>query len=181
MRRLVAWASAGGDGGARLAGVWHAAGVLADGLLRSQTAEAFRRVYAPKAVGGWGLQRASAASPLDACVLFSSVAALLGGAGQANYAAANCCLDATSALRRAVGLASSSVQWGPWGEVGMAAEESINARLQASGFGLITLAIAAPALASALGAVGPAVQGMFIVRWDRLLGGAAAVPAMLHH
>ena len=140
VRRLVAGASAGGDGGARLAGVWHAAGVLADGLLRSQTAQAFRRVYAPKAVGGWGLQRASAASPLDACVLFSSVAALLGSAGQANYAAANCCLDATSALRRAVGLASSSVQWGPWGEVGMSAEESLKARVQASGFGLITMA-----------------------------------------
>ena len=179
VRRLVAWASAGGDGGARLAGVWHAAGVLADGLLRSQTAQAFRRVYAPKAVGGWGLQRASAASPLDACVLFSSVAALLGRRGQANYSAANCCLDATSALRRAGGLASSSVQWGPWGEVGMAAEESINARIQASGFGLITMAEAAPALAASLGAAGPAVQMLLLVDWSRFLGLLPVVPKAL--
>ena len=42
----------------RLAGVWHAAGVLADGLLTSQTAGALARVCAPKAHGAWALQRA---------------------------------------------------------------------------------------------------------------------------
>ena len=66
-------------------------------------------------------------------MLFSSVAALLGSAGQANYSAANCCLDATSALRRAGGLASSSVQWGPWGEVGMVGGEAASAHLEARG------------------------------------------------
>ena len=101
--------------GARLAGVWHAAGVLADGLLARQTAATVRRVYAPKAHGAWGLQRAVASSPLDACVLFSSVAALLGGGGQSNYAAANCCLDALGACRRVRGTRSTSVRVGPVG------------------------------------------------------------------
>ena len=66
----------------RLEGVWHAAGVLADGLLARQTAATLARVYGPKAHGAWALQRGTAALPLEACALFSSVAALLGGAGQ---------------------------------------------------------------------------------------------------
>ena len=96
VRRLLSSAGMAG-----LRGVWHAAGVLADAVLASQTAATLQRVYAPKAVGGWGLLRACAASPLDVCALFSSVAALLGGGGQANYSAANCCLDALAASRHA--------------------------------------------------------------------------------
>ena len=115
-RRLVAWA-----GGALppLRGVWHAAGVLADAPLRAQSAASLARVFAPKAHGAWLASRATAgATPLGACVLFSSVAALLGGAGQANYAAANGCLDALAAARRARGAAGVAVQWGAgrrWG------------------------------------------------------------------
>ena len=146
------------DGGARLAGAWHAAGVLSDGLLHSQTAQTFKRVFAPKAFGGWSLQAACASAPLQAMVFFSSVAALLGGAGQSNYAAANCCLDATSAMRRAYGQAASSVQWGPWADVGMASEGSINARLQAMGIGLISMAEGVSAFKAAMAMGGPACR-----------------------
>ena len=125
--------------GSTLAGVWHAAGVLSDGLLRGQTASSIKRVYAPKACGAWALQQACAASPLDACVLFSSIAALIGGGGQSNYAAANGTLDALGACRRERGQAALVVQWGPWADVGMAADASVNARLQAGGIGLISL------------------------------------------
>ena len=48
------------------------------------------------------------------------MAALLGSPGQANYSSANACLDAIAACRRATG-GSLGVQWGPWGDVGMAA------------------------------------------------------------
>ena len=149
----------------RLGGVWHAAGVLSDGLLHSQNFQSFKRVYAPKAYGAWALHEMLTTSPLHACVLFSSVAALLGGAGQSNYSAANCCLDATSSLRRSVGLAASSIQWGPWADVGMAAEGSINARMQASGIGLITLADGANAFVSAMSPGGPVVQTMVLMKW----------------
>ena len=47
-----------------------------------RTAATLARVYGPKAHGAWALQRGTAALPLEACALFSSVAALLGGAGQ---------------------------------------------------------------------------------------------------
>ena len=63
-----------------LLGVWHAAGVLADGVLPQQTAVALSRVYAPKAHGAWALQRALAPSPLHACALFcASVFGARGG------------------------------------------------------------------------------------------------------
>ena len=68
--------------GTQLRGVWHAAGVLSDALLARQTAATLVRVYGPKAHGAWALQRCTATLPLEACALFSSVAALLGGVGQ---------------------------------------------------------------------------------------------------
>merc|ERR1712185_605372 len=61
----------------------------------------------------------------------------------------------------------------------MAAEETINARIQASGFTLITMAEAAPALAASLGAAGPAVQMLLLVDWSRFLGLLPAVPMAL--
>ena len=63
-----------------LRGVYHAAGVLADGLLPSQTSQALRHVYAPKAVAATWLQLATSTAPLRAFLLFSSTSALLGAA-----------------------------------------------------------------------------------------------------
>ena len=83
-----------------VAGVWHAAGVLADALLFKQAAFALARVCAPKMQGAWGLHKACATAAVGMLALFSSVAALLGGAGQANYSAANACLDALASCRR---------------------------------------------------------------------------------
>ena len=112
-------------------GVWHAAGVLADGVLPKQTPGGLARVYAPKTHGAWALQSACGRTPLRTCAFFSSVAALLGGAGQANYSAANACLDALAAWRRVNSTASASVQWGAWAEVGMAARGAAAERMAA--------------------------------------------------
>ena len=106
---------------APLAGVVHAAGVLDDGILLKQDARRFTAVMAPKIAGAWNLHLSTKDVPLDTFVLVSSTASLLGAPGQGNYAAASAFLDALSHHRRALGLAAISIQYGPWGEIGLAA------------------------------------------------------------
>jgi len=106
---------------APLRGVVHAAGILDDGVLLQQNGDRLRRVMAPKVTGVWNLHEATRGLSLDFFVCFSSAASLLGSRGQGNYAAANAFMDAFAHYRRRRGLPALSVNWGPWGEVGMAA------------------------------------------------------------
>jgi myxalamid-type polyketide synthase MxaB len=122
-----------------LRGIVHAAGVLDDGVLLQQTWERFKSVMAPKVDGAWNLHAMTRDLPLDFFVCFSSIASLLGSAGQGNYAAGNAFMDALAHDRRAQGLPALSINWGPWGEVGMAAEGSAyrQRRFAEQGFRLI--------------------------------------------
>jgi acyl transferase domain-containing protein/acyl carrier protein/SAM-dependent methyltransferase len=123
-----------------LRGIIHAAGVLADGVLRQQDWTRFASVLAPKVDGARNLHEQTQSLPLDFFVLFSSAAAVLGAPGQSNYAAANSFLDALAHLRRAQGLPAVSINWGPWDGAGMAANLSAAAQLRYAQQGIAMVA-----------------------------------------
>jgi polyketide synthase 12 len=99
-----------------LTGVIHAAGVVDDGVVTGLTEERLAGVWRPKADGVAALHAATAGQRLSFFVAFSSVAATMGSAGQAGYAAANAYTEAFMARRRAAGLPGQSIAWGLWAE-----------------------------------------------------------------
>jgi malonyl CoA-acyl carrier protein transacylase/thioesterase domain-containing protein/NAD(P)-dependent dehydrogenase (short-subunit alcohol dehydrogenase family)/acyl carrier protein len=127
-------------------GVLHTAGVLNDGVMQLKEAQAASAVFAPKVDGTLALEAAlhsvqtsslhhvqgsstgnasthgRGSSPLDFIVLFSSISAFAGLAGQVDYAAANAYLDAYAQDRfQRDGTPVIAINWSQWQEVGMAA------------------------------------------------------------
>ncbi len=124
---------------APITAVYHTAGELADGIIAQQTPASFARVARAKLTGAWNLHRATRAMDLDRFVLFSSAAALIGTPGQSNYAAANAGLDALAAHRLSAGLPALSINWGPWGGVGMATRLADADRIRMANAGISML------------------------------------------
>ena len=122
-----------GDEGVTLRGVVHAAGVLDDRTLKNLDKASLEAVLKPKVLGGWTLHELTLDQDLEFFICFSSIAAVFGSPGQANYAAANAFLDSLCHYRRTLGLPACSINWGPW-SVGMGGTNRTVQRLTHFGF-----------------------------------------------
>lgn len=149
-------------------GIMHAAGVLDDDILLNQNAERLQAVALPKVEGAWNLHDLTAGQELDFFLLFSSIAPLLGSHGQGTYAAANSYLDGFAAYRQSLGLPTTSINWGPWQEAGMATRSaSIASHWNRVGLGMLTTDQAFYALERAIQSRRSQVVAM-TADWNRL-------------
>ncbi|MEV4738945.1 SDR family NAD(P)-dependent oxidoreductase [Streptomyces sp. NPDC049555] len=155
--------------------VVHAAGVLDDGLVTDLTVERLRHVLAPKLDAALHLHELLPGARL---VLFSSAVGVLGGLGQANYAAANAGLDALARLRHDRGLPGVSLAWGLWEATSGMTDGVDRDRLGRSGFLPLPSADALAALDGAL-ASGEPVLAPIRIDSAALRAQGEAVPAPL--
>jgi acyl transferase domain-containing protein len=170
-----------------LIAVVHTAGVLDDAVVARLTTEQVDAVLRPKADAAWLLHELTEGQPLRAFVLFSSVAGILGTAGQGNYAAANAVLDALAEHRRERGMPATSLAWGLWSlPTGMTAQlsDADRARFAALGVPPLTERQGLDLLDAALAEQGAGDAHLVASRWDvpALRARAAAgdgVPAVL--
>ena len=149
---------------------------MQDGAINSQTAAMLHAVFAPKVAGSAGLAVATATAPITCIAHFSSISALFGSPGQANYAAANEILNLTAQSQQASGMASVSVMWGPWALGMAAADPRLAARFERTGLGSIGPVVGIETLASTL----QCSQATFLaarINWNRMMAAniAAAV------
>jgi acyl transferase domain-containing protein/acyl carrier protein len=180
VERAVAAAVAAGR---RLRGVVHAAMVLDDGFVTQLDDARFATALKPKMLGGWNLHRATAGEPLDFFLLFSSVAALLGSTGQANYVAGNAFLEKLAAHRRAAGVPALAVAWGALGGQGFVARNEAIARyLESQGIAPVEPADALAWLGRTL-RLDPVALAVARIDWQKLgqaQGAVAASPRVAH-
>ncbi|MCP4133214.1 MAG: SDR family NAD(P)-dependent oxidoreductase, partial [bacterium] len=112
-------------------GIIHCAGVTRDSLIVRKTFEDMEAVLAPKVYGTVYLDSATKDESLDFFVLFSSLAAVQGNAGQACYAYANSFLDRFAEQRESLRIKGErsgktiSVNWPLWQDGGMEVDEQV--------------------------------------------------------
>ncbi|MFJ7146828.1 type I polyketide synthase [Streptomyces sp. NPDC100445] len=133
-----------------LTAVVHAADVTRTALLDDTGPDDLAEVFGTKVEPALWLAERFAGTPLDAFVVFSSIAGVWGGGGQGPSGAANAVLDALVEWRRGQGLAATSIAWGALDETGVGMDEAALAQLRRRGVLPIAPALAVTALAQAV-------------------------------
>jgi acyl transferase domain-containing protein/thioesterase domain-containing protein/NAD(P)-dependent dehydrogenase (short-subunit alcohol dehydrogenase family)/acyl carrier protein len=106
----------------RIDGVLHAAGTVRDELIQMKQVSDVEDVLAPKVYGTSVLRDEMKGRGIGLFVLFSSTSTDTAPAGQVDYVAANCFLNAVAEADAArTDQRTLAVHWGVWNEVGLAA------------------------------------------------------------
>ncbi len=95
-----------------LRGIVHSAAVIDDQPIPEMTAEVFSKAYRAKALGAWNLHQVTQHQELDFFLMLSSISAVFGFPGQANYSSANTFLDKLALHRQSLGLKGSAINLG---------------------------------------------------------------------
>ncbi|MEM7586905.1 MAG: SDR family NAD(P)-dependent oxidoreductase, partial [Acidobacteriota bacterium] len=106
----------------RIHGVFHCAGVIRDKLFYLKPPSDLEAVLRPKVHGFHVVDQVFRIEPetsVELMVLFSSITAVRGNPGQADYALANAYLDAKAAERTRSGSRVLSINWPLWQDGGM--------------------------------------------------------------
>ena len=166
-----------------LRAVVHTAGVTEDGMIASMSQEQLHNVLRPKVDAAWHLHELTKDLDLDAFVLFSSMAATVGGPGQGNYAAANSFLDGLAQHRVRLGLPAVAIEWGLWEEASAVSAHLtpvILNRMAREGMRQIPTPLGTAILDAALTMDRPVVIGQpFDVTLARRHAAQANVPALM--
>jgi len=128
------------QGFGQLHGVIHSAGVAGGGIIELKTREMAERVFAPKVEGTRVLYALLHGQKLDFFAICSSMSSIIGGAGQADYCAANNFLDAFG-TRYGAEFPVVSINWDQWSEVGMAVNTQVPEDLRALRAAMLATAI----------------------------------------
>jgi len=97
----------------------YAAGIVVDKYHANYSDTDIESVYSAKIRATYILSRLLQEIEVDSCICYSSIVGVLGAEGQSLYGAANQFQDLMCNYMRSKGYNMYSVQWGPWGEVGM--------------------------------------------------------------
>ncbi|MBE3646952.1 SDR family NAD(P)-dependent oxidoreductase [Paenibacillus polymyxa] len=122
-----------------ITGVVHAAGVVKDQFIIKKQMHEAQKVFRPKVSGIWNLDQATKHDVLECFVIFSSVSAITGNLGQADYASANGWMDAfawerQSRVEQGKRFGQTiTVNWPLWSEGGMRISEDMQDLLYKSG------------------------------------------------
>jgi 3-oxoacyl-(acyl-carrier-protein) synthase/acyl carrier protein len=162
-----------------LGGVVHSAGVLDDKKLSDMDWASFEKVMSSKVDGSAHLHNLTKdIRTIEHFVLFSSATSVMGNVGQANYAAANFYLDALAHSRAMEGLPALSINWGPWAEVGMAADVALAKALASIGVEMIPVESGLSALEMAMTTGAPQFP-VLRISWSKYLPQFGSAPPSL--
>ncbi len=120
-------------------GLFHSAIVLNDMIFNNMDMPAFEKAYLPKSIASHYFVEAFKGEPLDFVCFYSSVQSVLNAPGQANYSAGCSYKDSFSRYtENKFGIASYIINWGYWGNEGVASTKEIADRMTKVGIGSIS-------------------------------------------